>query len=374
MSVSDADRVRFRRWTTLLYVVGISFLFWSMIRGYVVALIMAAVLAALMRPVQEHLSRWLGGRRTLAAALTVLATILLVVLPVGLVLSMIVAQGIQVMEQVSPWVQRAFSDPVGLEEELIRRFGIPAGWFGQLQPALERLSEAAGAIGQFVFQKLSAAAAGTAGFLLQIFVALYAQFFFLLGGRDLVARLVHYLPVTPAAKDQLISRFGLAARAVIRGTFLIGLIQGALGALALWAVGIPGSIFWGAVMTFLSVLPGVGTSLVWIPAAIYLFATGSTFPGLLFVAWNAGVVGSVDNVLRPRLVGKDIQLPDLMILLGTLGGLQIFGAAGLVVGPIVAALFVTIWQLYGEVFSDYLVDPAPAAEEPGNAAKAGREA
>lgn len=361
MPVTDADRIKFRRWTTLLYVVGITLLFWTMIKGYVVALIMAAVLATLTRPVYLRVSRWLGGRDTLAAALAVLFTVLAVVLPLGLLLSMIVAQGIQVAGAVSPWFQRALTDLDGLQAEITGRLGIPAQWTQYLQPALEKLRDAAGQIGQFVFQELTAAATGTATFLIQVFVALYAQFFFLLWGRKLVAAIINYLPLAPGAQDQLLDRFGAAARAVIRGTFLIGLIQGTLGGLALWAVGIPGAVFWGAVMTVASVLPGIGANLVWIPVAIYLFATGQNLPAILYTAWNAGVVGSIDNVLRPRLVGQDIELPDLMILLGTLGGLKVFGAAGLVVGPIVAALFVTIWQLYGQVFSDLLTDPAPAA-------------
>ncbi len=236
------------------------------------------------------------------------------------------------------------------------RLGLPAEWAGYVEQGLARIGAVSGAIGQFVLTQFSGAAAGAAGFLLQLFVALYAMFFFLLGGRKLFEDLMYFLPVAPEARDQLIDRFALSAKAVIKGTFLIGLIQGALGGIALWAAGIPGAIFWAAVMAVLSVLPGVGTTLVWIPVAIYLFATGSTVTGVLYVLWNAGVVGSIDNVLRPRLVGKDIQLPDLMILLGTLGGLKIFGAAGLVVGPIVAALFVTIWQIYGVVFADYL-DP-----------------
>ena len=364
MAPTEYDLGRFRRWTMLLYVVGITALFVAMIRGYLVALVMAAVLAAVSMPVYRRLSRWSGGRQTLAAALTVVVMLLVVVIPLLVLLGMIVAQGTQVAGDVLPWIQRMIDDPGPTEQELIRSLGLPERWGPQIHQGLTKIGQISDQIGKFAFDTLSGAAAGAAGFLLQMFVALYAMFFFLMGGRALIEQFMYYLPVAPEAKDQLIGRFALAARAVIKGTFLIGLIQGSLGGLAIWAVGVPGAVFWGAVMAVLSVLPGVGTTLVWIPVAIYLFATGPLLPGVLYVLWNAGVVGSVDNVLRPRLVGKDIQLPDLMILLGTLGGLKVFGAAGLIVGPIVAALFVTIWEIYGTAFADYLAPGPPDAAPP----------
>jgi predicted PurR-regulated permease PerM len=282
---------------------------------------------------------------------------------------MIVAQGIDVAGKLTPWLEELRQDPGAFQAELISRLELPRDWGPFIERGIEKVGAVSGQIGQYVLTWFSGAATGAAGFLLQLFVALYAMFFFLLGGRKLVEDLMYFVPVAPGARDRLIDRFALAAKAVLKGTFLIGLIQGALGGLAIWAAGIPGAVFWAAVIAVLSVLPGVGTALVWIPVSIYLFATGSATTGALYVLWNAGVVGSIDNLLRPRLVGKDIQLPDLMILLGTLGGLKIFGAAGLVVGPIVAALFVTIWQIYGVVFADYLGDPAPH-EGPGPPAAA----
>ncbi|MCH7935446.1 MAG: AI-2E family transporter, partial [Gemmatimonadetes bacterium] len=115
-----------------------------------------------------------------------------------------------------------------------------------------------------------------------------------------------------------------------------------------------GAFFWGTIMGVLSIIPGVGVALVWIPAAGYLLAIGSPILALLLTLWCAGVVGTVDNVLRPRLVGKDTKMPDLLILLSTLGGLVLFGAAGIIVGPVVAALFVTVWEIYGTTFKDIL--------------------
>jgi predicted PurR-regulated permease PerM len=170
--------------------------------------------------------------------------------------------------------------------------------------------------------------------------------------------MLYYLPLPPEDETRMVDRFMSVSRATIKGTIIIGAIQGALGGVAFAVVGINGAAVWGTVMALLSAIPGLGHALVWVPAVIYLAATGQwgAFIGLFI--WCAGVVGSVDNFLRPWLVGKDTQLPDLIILVSTLGGLLLFGPLGFILGPIVAALFVTVWDLYGAAFED-LLPPVP---------------
>jgi predicted PurR-regulated permease PerM len=152
----------------------------------------------------------------------------------------------------------------------------------------------------------------------------------------------------------VLQRFTSVTRATIKGTLVIGMIQGALAGLGFWVAGIDGAAFWGTVMVVLSIVPGIGAALVWVPAVIYLFVTGQTLAGVLLTAWCAAVVGTVDNVLRPALVGKDAKMPDLLILVGTLGGLFLFGPIGFIVGPIVCGLFLTVWDIYGTTFRDVL--------------------
>lgn len=160
----------------------------------------------------------------------------------------------------------------------------------------------------------------------------------------------------------MIDRFVSVSRATIKGTLVIGILQGALAGAAFWMAGINGATFWGTVMAVLSIVPGVGSALIWIPVVIYLLAAGHVFAGIALAAWCGLVVGTVDNLLRPRMVGRDTKMPDLMILLSTLGGIVLFGAVGIIIGPIVAALFVTVWEIYGTAFQDLLpeVDPMPA--------------
>jgi predicted PurR-regulated permease PerM len=140
----------------------------------------------------------------------------------------------------------------------------------------------------------------------------------------------------------------------VKGTLVIGIIQGALAGFAFWVAGIDGSAFWGTIMAILSIVPGIGAALIWVPAVIYLMVTGQLLAGMLLFAWCAAVVGTIDNILRPILVGKDAKMPDLLILVGTLGGLFLFGPIGFIVGPIVCGLFLTVWDIYGATFKDVL--------------------
>jgi predicted PurR-regulated permease PerM len=155
----------------------------------------------------------------------------------------------------------------------------------------------------------------------------------------------------------MVEKFISVTRATLKGTILIGAAQGLLGGLAFWAVGIDGPIFWGTVMTVLSIIPGVGGALVLVPAAIVLGATGEVGRAIGLALFCALVVGSVDNLLRPRLVGKDTKMHELLIFFSTLGGLMFFGATGFILGPILAALFVTAWEMFGIAFHSALAEP-----------------
>jgi predicted PurR-regulated permease PerM len=212
-----------------------------------------------------------------------------------------------------------------------------------------------------VVHGLSTVTGGTFGFLLGFFVFLYAMFFFYLGGGAALERVLSYVPLPRADKELLVDRFLSVARATLKGTLVVGLVQAALTGGALAIAGIPASAFWATLVFVLSVLPGVGAPLVWVPAAIYLAATGRSGAAIALSIWCAAVVGTIDNLLRPRLVGGDTQMPDILILISTLGGITLFGAAGLIVGPIVAALFITVWEMYGSGFRELLAPPGAAS-------------
>jgi predicted PurR-regulated permease PerM len=155
-------------------------------------------------------------------------------------------------------------------------------------------------------------------------------------------------------ETRMLTQFASITRATVKGTLVIGIIQGGLAGIAFWVAGIEGAAFWGTIMTILSIIPGIGAALVWVPVVILLFVTGQYLTATLLATWCAAVVGTIDNFLRPVLVGRDAKMPDLLILIGTLGGLFLFGPIGFIVGPIVCGLFLTVWDIYGTTFREVL--------------------
>ena len=183
---------------------------------------------------------------------------------------------------------------------------------------------------------------------------LYTMFFFLMDGDKLLHKILYYLPLHDQDERLMLNKFTSVTRATLKGTAVIGILQGGLAGIAFWVVGIPSSVFWGTIMAVLSIIPGIGTALVWGPAVIILAAGGDFLKAGGLGLFCALFIGSIDNLLRPILVGKDTQMHELMIFFGTLGGIFMFGIMGMFIGPIVAALFVTIWEIYGVAFKDIL--------------------
>lgn len=331
----------------------ITAVFYHMVRGFIQTIFLAAVFSGMIHGLYKKLARGLGGRKPTSAALTVLVFVLVLIAPILAFLGVVVSQAVEVSASVGPWVEREMSGANELDGLLQR---LP--FWETIQPYQDLIStkvaEFAGRLGTFLVTSVAAASRGTAVFFFQLFILLYAMFFFLLHGKEYMARILYYIPLAPAAENRLVAKFVSVARATIKGTLVIGIVQGGLAGLAFWVAGIKGWAFWSVVMMILSIIPAVGTALVWVPAVIYLFALGFAGAAIALGVWCAVVVGLVDNVLRPWLVGRDTQMSDLLVLLSTLGGIIAFGAAGIIIGPIVAALWVTVWEIYGETFSEYL--------------------
>ena len=233
------------------------------------------------------------------------------------------------------------------------------------QTILQKAGQAVGAISKFLVDGLSAATVGTVHFVFMAFVMLYTMFFFFTDGNKLIEKMLYYLPLQSSDENRMLEKFTSVTRAMLKGTFLIGVMQGGLAGLAFMAVGIDNAVFWAAIMAVLSIIPGIGTALVWVPAAIILMAKGEVASGVGLALFCGIVVGALDNVLRPVLVGKDTQMHELMIFFSTLGGIVMFGVVGLFIGPVIASLFITIWEIYGVAFKDVLpeVKKTPARQE-----------
>jgi len=177
---------------------------------------------------------------------------------------------------------------------------------------------------------------------------LYLLFFVLRDGERMLEAIIRALPLGDERERALFAKFAEVSRATIKGTLVIGLMQGFLGGVMFSILGVTGAVFWGVVMVILSILPIVGASIVWIPVAIFLLMSGAWIKALVLVIFGAVVIGLLDNILRPLLVGRDTKMPDYIILLSTLGGLSVFGISGFVIGPIIASLFLSVWVMFQE--------------------------
>lgn len=337
----------------ILLVIFISTVFLSMIRQFLMAVFLAGIFTALAHPVYRRLEDALKGRRSLASLITLLLIVLLVLVPLGALIGIITAQALKVSHSVTPWVQEKLAEPDAFSGLLS---AIPH--YEKVEPYQDliftKAGEMVGALSNYLIDNLSSVTMGTVNFFFMALILLYSMFFFLMDGDKLLSKILYYLPLEDRDERLLLKKFTSVTRATLKGTAIIGILQGALAGTAFAVAGIPSAIFWGAIMAVLSVIPGIGSALVWVPAAIILAAGGHYIKALGLALFCGLVVGSLDNLLRPRLVGKDTEMHELLILFGTLGGIVMFGVAGIIIGPIVAALFVTVWEIYGVAFADVL--------------------
>jgi predicted PurR-regulated permease PerM len=337
----------------VLLVIFISAVFLSMIRSFLMAILLAGIFAALARPLYQRIVNVVNGRRGLASVLTLLLIIIVVLLPLAVLAGVVTGQAIKVSQTAMPWVKAQINQPGAISHFL---GSIP--YYDKIAPhsglILRKAGEMVGSVSQFLINNLSSATVGAVNFLFMFFTWLYTMYFFLVDGDLLLDRILYYLPLKDHDEQLMLKKFTSVTRATLKGTAVIGIVQGGLAGLAFWAVGIPSAAFWGAIMVVLSIIPSVGTAVIWLPAAIVLGIGGAVGKAIGLFLFCSVAIGSVDNLLRPVLVGKDTQMHELMIFFGTLGGIFMFGIIGVIIGPIIAALFITIWEIYGQAFGDIL--------------------
>jgi len=335
----------------LVLVLIVSATFVGLISEFMMGIFWAIILTILFHQTFDRLKIRLKGRENLAAALTLMLIILIVIIPLLLIGSSLVSESIFYYEKVNSGeidLKGTIEDirtSIPVNMEALKDYGL------NLDKVKETLND--------VITNGSKMAAGQAltitqnifGFFLQFVVMLYCLFFFLRDGKQLIEGIIWVLPIGDEKERALIRRFESVARATVKGSLLVAILQGVIGGLLFWAVGIPAAMLWGVVMIFLSLLP-IGSTIVWLPAAVILFFQGEVGRAIAILVVGSLVIGLADNILRPRLVGQDTKMPDYLILISTLGGITWFGLSGFVIGPIIAALFVTVWQMMGKEFGE----------------------
>jgi predicted PurR-regulated permease PerM len=320
--------------------------FAALLLGFWQPVFWAIVLGIIFVPVKKRIGRNLPGRPSLVAGLTVVFIFFTVLVPALFVASAVANEATQLLAR----IQAGEFDP-----------GVVLEWLQQYVPRITRWAERLGINLNEWQDKLSGVAlngsrfiaslALTAGqnvarFFVMFFLMLYVLFFVVRDGELVLEHVEKAMPLSDSLERQLARKFAEVSRATLKGTLIVGIVQGALGGIMFAILGIQGPVFWGCVMVLLSVVPAVGPGLVWFPAALVLIATGGLTEGLVLIAYGVLVIGLVDNLLRPLLVGRDTKMPDYLVLLSTLGGLTMFGITGFVLGPVVAALFLTLWQMF----------------------------
>ncbi|MBF8720354.1 AI-2E family transporter [Pseudomonas guariconensis] len=330
----------------LLALVTIAFV-WILLPFYG-AVFWAVILAILFAPLQRDLVLRLGRRRNLAAAVTLLVCLLIAVLPVIIISALLVQEGAAIYQRIEKGELDIAGHIEGLKALLpsFAQNGLERMGMGDLEGLREKITKWAMQGSQFLASQAFSFGQGTFDFLVSFGVMLYLLFFFLREGAELARKVRMAVPLPEQQKRRLQLKFSRVVRATVKGNLLVAATQGALGGLIFWVLGIPSALVWGVLMAFLSLLPAVGAAMVWAPVAAYFLATGAIIPGLVLIAFGVLVIGLVDNLLRPVLVGKDTRMPDYLILISTIGGLAVFGLNGFVIGPLIAALFMSSWAIF----------------------------
>ena len=342
------DKRRFEFHAFLLLLAAATILFGWLLLPFFDVILWAIVIGVLFSPVNRTLNGKPGFGPNLSAFVTVLISLVTIILPLAWILTSCAAEGIALYERVAAGgssltesvdkLSAAFPAAV----EWLEQYGYTAA---QLKAWLSGIAVKAGGI---LAKNAVAFTGGAAHFLTNLALVLYLSFFLLRDGKRLRDLLIRAMPFGDHREERLFRKFAAVTRATVKGSLLVAMAQGALGGLIFWVLDIRAAMLWGVVMTMLSLIPVVGAALVWVPTALYLLATGEYWQGGLLMAYGACVIGLADNILRPVLVGRDTKLPDFMVLLSTLGGFAMFGMDGFVTGPMLAVLFITVWQIFME--------------------------
>jgi predicted PurR-regulated permease PerM len=345
---------------TLLLLTSLAFVW--LLQDFAQPLFWAAILAILFYPLYCWWFEVLGHRASLAALVTLLVILVMVILPLGLI-------GLAVTREAAGFFERIAAGEIDVQApirfiertlpvvaEYLDHFGIDR------QKITQNLSGAAVTTSRLVASQALTIGQNAFRFSVLFLLMLYLLFFFLRDGHRLIAAIMYALPLGHEREHHLFEKFADVSRATVKGTLVVGVVQGTLGGLFFWILGLNAAVFWGVIMTLLSLLPAVGSALIWGPAAIILLATGKIVKGIILLAAGSLIIGLVDNLLRPMLVGRDTQIPDYLILLATLGGLTVFGLSGFVIGPIIAALFLAVWDMFAQEYGhEDVSQPLPAA-------------
>jgi predicted PurR-regulated permease PerM len=325
----------------------VTFLLAYILKPFFFAIFWAVLLAAIFDPLKNRLHQKIKSRN-LCAGLTLGAVLVTMILPVGLILALLFSQSLEIYNSIhsssGSWVNSLTGLLNSLSQHpLLARFDLDQ------QFITDKSVELLKAVTNFLVSNLSTFTGNTIVFFVEFAVMLYCLFYFLRDGDDLMDAISQHMPVDDRHIHTFISEFLVTSKATLKFTFVIGGIQGLLGGLVFYMTGIESPLVWGVLMVGLSIVPAIGNAIIWVPAGMIMLLLGHIWQGVAILLFGAVVISSIDNLLRPILLGKDIQMHPLLIFLSTLGGIAVFGFSGFVLGPVVASFFLASWKLFLEL-------------------------
>ena len=369
MSDKPPPNVRIEDGVFLGFVLLVSIAFALVIEPFFAAILWGVIAAILFAPMNRHLLSQMPGRRNSAAGLTLLVIVALVILPA-------IILGVALVQEATLFYGRIQSGEINIAHVFAQFQARLPDWASALLARLgitnfatvrETLSQGAANSFRTVAAQLLQIGQSAFSFFVALSVTLYLTFFLLRDGPALAVRLDRAAPLRSTHRRALMEQFVIVTRATIKGSLVVAIVQGLIGGLIFWALGIPGPLLWGVLMGCFSLIPAVGTGLVWVPVALYLLATGAIVKGIILIACGLFVIGLVDNLLRPILVGRDTRIPVYVVLISTLGGIDMFGFNGIVIGPVIAALFIATWNIVTRMRTGNGLE-GPLTEERGESA------
>lgn len=342
------------RYFFIAVLIGTTIVFFRMVQAFLIPILLAAVFATLFYPLYEAFLRVFRRRKNLASFFTCFVLLLGLIAPLYLVADMVAREAINLYqsagERIPDLLRRGEAGPLAKLKALpfLRNLRLDQiDWDSTLKDAVS-------SAGSFMATVINKTSRGTIQIVVTLFTTLFTMFYFFRDGKDLLRRLRHLIPLDRQYKNAIATRFASVSRATVKGTMAIALIQGTLSGLTLWIFGVGSPFLWGVVATLLSIIPLIGAWLVLYPAAFIQIATGNLWQGIGILVVTVLVIVNVDNLLRPRLVGQETGMHDLMVFFSTLGGIGMFGPTGFIIGPMVAALFLSMLDIYSAEFKEDL--------------------
>ncbi len=328
----------------LLVIASLAFIY--IIKPFFEPIIWAIILAILFTPLHRFFLKKLNERKSISAFITLIIILLTVVIPTAAISVAVVNEGAQLFSDIRAG-EYDISKPISYLQNSVPAINNVLETFGTNVEKLKAgFSDTAINASQWIAGNLLNIGQNTIRFTIMFFLMLYLLFFFLRDGHSIIELIIRILPIGDESERHLVSKFGEVSRATVRGTLVVGILQGTLGGILFALLGIESAVFWGVVMIGLSILPAVGSALVWGPAALIFLANGDWGKAVILLVVGSAFIGMIDNILRPILIGRDTKMPDYLILLSTLGGLGLFGLSGFVIGPIIAAFFLAVWSIF----------------------------